>query len=151
MEDRTCAKCGRELPADAAFCPSCGSPVQREAPKTYTAVRQRELAGPLFGGGVLVVLGSTFWLATTGVISWAIWWAYFLCGLGVLLVLLGIHNARSGKDSGPITGGVVVLAIGIIAILAWNYSLSSWWPLVLIAIGLVVIVSALLAHRITRR
>ncbi len=123
------------MPADAAFCPSCGSPVQREAPKTYSEVRQRDLAGPLFGG----------------VVSWAIWWAYFLCGLGALLVLLGIHNARSGKDSGPITGGVVVLAIGIIAILAWNYSLSSWWPLVLIAIGLVVIASALLAHKITRR
>lgn len=116
-----------------------------------TPVPKRDLAGPLFGGGVLIILGVSFWLATSGAISWAIWWAYFLGGLGMLLILLGISNARSGKDSGPITGGVVLLAIGIIAILAWNYSLSNWWPLVLIVLGLVVIVSAVLSRRIAPR
>lgn len=139
------------MPGDSLFCPFCGSQVQQAPPQTQISAPRRDLAGPLFGGGVLIVLGLSFWLATSGTISWAIWWAYFLCGLGVLLILLGINNARSGKDSGPITGGVVILAIGIIAILAWSYSISSWWPLVLIALGLLVIFSAVLGHKITRR
>ncbi|MEN3007196.1 MAG: hypothetical protein ABC585_05580 [Candidatus Methanosuratincola petrocarbonis] len=151
MSERICGKCGRAMPADSLYCPSCGSQVQQGAPQPQISAPRRDLAGPLFGGGVLIVLGVSFWLATSGTISWAIWWAYFLGGLGILLILLGINNARSGKDSGPITGGVVVLAIGIIAILAWNYSLSSWWPLVLIALGLVVMVSAVLGHKIARR
>ncbi len=137
------------------FCPSCGSPVQQGEPKpnarTHAPAASRDLSGPLFGGGVLIALGVSFWLATSGAISWAIWWAYFLGGLGILLVLLGISNARSGKDSGPITGGVVLLAIGVIAIIAWNYSISSWWPLALIALGFVVILSAALGRRIARR
>lgn len=150
MSGLICGKCGKVVPEDSSFCPSCGFPLKQWASQPVSAAPKRDLAGPLFGGGVLIVLGISFWLATSGAISWAIWWAYFLGGLGLLLILLGINNARSGKDSGPITGGVVVLAIGIIAILAWNYSLSSWWPLVLIALGLVVIVSAVLSHKIAR-
>jgi hypothetical protein len=48
--------------------------------------RERDLAGAI-GGGVLIWLGISFWLAQSGTVSWTNWWAYFIAGLGALLII----------------------------------------------------------------
>ena len=49
--------------------------------------RESDLAGAILGGGVLIWLGISFWLAQSGTVSWTNWWAYFIAGLGALLII----------------------------------------------------------------
>jgi hypothetical protein len=97
----------------------------------------------VIGGLIVILLGVMFLLATMDIISWGKWWAYFLLGLGAILILDGIirsattayrHHAR-----GRLIGGAVLAVIGG----AFVFGMSNWWPLIIIAVGIVLVVSSL--------
>jgi hypothetical protein len=85
----------------------------------------------LTGGLILILLGILFLLAEMERISWADWWAYFLAGLG------GIF--RSGI-SGRLIAGLILVIIGG----SYLIGFTEWWPLILIAVGVVILASAFL-------
>ena len=99
------------------------------------------------GGLILILLGVLFLLATLDYLAWSDWWAYFLFGLGCILILdavlrILILNQRQGL-SGKFIGGTILIIIGAANI----FGLVTWWPLILIAVGVVVIVSSLAKSR----
>jgi len=113
---------------------------------TETKQNSRKPAPGVMGGLVLILIGSIFLLAQMDRISWAHLWAYFLVGLGAILIvtgLFGIGRHGRGPTRGRFIGGVVLIVIGAANIIGLNV----WWPYLLIVIGLVLVVSALVPHR----
>jgi hypothetical protein len=95
------------------------------------------------GGLILILLGVLFLLAAMDYISWSGWWRYFLMGLGVILILEAIIRSASPsyrKDiTGKLIGGIVLIFIGGSFVIGW----SNWWPLILIAVGVGILLSSL--------
>ena len=103
--------------------------------------KQDPLSG-MTGGLILIVLGILFLLAQQDYISWNNWWAYFLVGLGAIFILESliriIRSEPSGRYTGKLIGGAVLLVIG-----ASNaFGMVSWWPLILILIGVFLLFSS---------
>jgi hypothetical protein len=99
------------------------------------------------GGLILILLGVLFLLAQMNRISWADWWAYFLVGLGGIFLLEFLISRLSTTSpqarTGRLIAGVVLIIIGG----AYLIGFVEWWPLILIAIGLVVLLSPLLGKK----
>ena len=155
-----CTRCGAQLPENAQFCSDCGAPVgvpaaPRERVRPEKAEKQEKGAedktGPVVGGLVLILLGVTFLLAQSGLLrEWVTlrnWWAYFLFGLGCILVLQGllksVTTTYKGPAAGSLIGGAILSVIGLFFILGEEASWRVWWPFLLIVIGLIVIISGL--------
>jgi hypothetical protein len=172
-EQLYCSKCGNAVAPGSAFCNKCGSPVSARAQPTRQAqpmpmegmhekqekYEKREkgekqekgrggsLAGPITGGLILIWLGFTFYLATVGRIAWENWWELFLMGLGAILIFQGFVLYAEGRRAfpGPFIGGAIVFVIGFTFYLGFQY--GDLWPLFLVAIGVVVLVSAVFGRR----
>jgi cation transport ATPase len=95
------------------------------------------------GGLILILLGVLFLLATMDYLSWSSWWQFFLMGLGVILILEAIIRSVSPsyrRDvTGKLIGGSVLIFIGGSFVIGW----SNWWPLILIAVGVGILLSSL--------
>ena len=95
------------------------------------------------GGLILILLGVLFLLATMDYLSWSSWWQFFLMGLGVILILEAIIRSASPsyrKDvTGKLIGGFVLIFIGVSFVIGW----TNWWPLILIAVGVGILLSSL--------
>jgi len=98
----------------------------------------------LTGGLILILLGALFLLAEMDKISWADWWAWFLVGLGGIFLLEALLRASSAEGrsriSGRLTAGLILVIIGGAHLIGF----MEWWPLILIAVGAVVLLSAFL-------
>ncbi len=169
---KSCAKCGASLAQGAVFCSSCGSPVSgvaasvsAQAPPPFThrgekqeksekgekqekhgkAEKGEDRGGAVVGGLILVWLGISFYLQQISAIPRVEWWAYFLSGLGVILILQGVvRRTRTGRPlTGSVVGGAVLLVIGMTGILG----IGSFWPWVLVLLGIIVILSGMTARR----
>jgi hypothetical protein len=96
----------------------------------------------IMGGLILILLGILFLLATRHYIRWYDWWAYFLLGLGALFVLdfvvrsLIVHDRHT--QTGKLVAGAVMMVIGASHI----FGLASWWPLILVAVGVILLVTS---------
>lgn len=105
----------------------------------------------IFGGGVLIWLGITFWLGQSGTVGWSNWWAYFIAGIGALLIIQGVLRvAMKGSTyefSGFFIGGAILMIIG----LAFAYGVTLYWPYIVILLGILVIAVAVLARMRTPR
>jgi hypothetical protein len=105
--------------------------------------KDQDGAGPLTGGLVLIWLGITFFLATSNYITWSLWWAYFLLGLGIIFLLRAAivyaSNKRKGLIIGPAIAGTVMIVVGLASIL----NVTNWWWLIPIALGIGIVVMAL--------
>jgi CDP-diglyceride synthetase len=95
------------------------------------------------GGLILILLGILFLLATMDVLSWGIWWAYFLCGLGVIFILEAVLRSGSPEFRQHITGrliaGVILMFIGG----SFIFGVTNWWPFILIGVGVALVISTL--------
>ena len=104
---------------------------------------KRDAYSGIFGGLILILLGVLFLLATMDVISWADWWAYFLLGLGAIFIIefivRSVTPAYRHQPRGKLVVGTVLLIIGGAHILG----MVSWWPLILIAVGIIIIFTSL--------
>lgn len=97
----------------------------------------------IFGGLILILLGVLFLLATMDVISWGNWWAYLLLGLGAIFIIefivRSVTPAYRHSQKGRLIVGTVLIIIGGAHILG----MVSWWPLILIAVGIIIIFTSL--------
>jgi peptidoglycan/LPS O-acetylase OafA/YrhL len=104
------------------------------------------MGGALVGGLVLIWLGIAVYLQQTGTFSSNDWSAYFLVGLGLILVADGLLRSMQGSRAftGLIIGGAVLVLIGATVV---QSSWQSFWPLILVIIGVAVIVGGFSARR----
>ncbi|MCR4440483.1 MAG: hypothetical protein QHJ34_15420 [bacterium] len=105
--------------------------------------QQRGALSGIVSGLVIIWLGIVFLLDRQGVLAPGVGWVwYFLFGLGVILLLevIARHVLPQYRQR---SGGRLVAAVALMAIGAWQITgLGEWWPLLLIAAGLVLIVSS---------
>jgi zinc-ribbon domain len=173
-----CHRCGAQLPEGATYCPKCGSAVtgstafqagglgptraeMREKSEKHEKHEKNEkreknekggpqgMLGPLVGGLILIWLGTTFFLEQSGYLTGVDWWAYFLSGVGVILILQGaVLYSRGHVGAGPLIGGAFALLIGISFITTNEFNITDkLWPLLLVALGVFVLVGALASRR----
>jgi hypothetical protein len=97
----------------------------------------------LTGGLILILFGILFLLATRHYIHWYDWWAYFLLGLGAIFILDFIVRSVTARgqqvQNGKLVAGAILMAIGA----AHIFGMVSWWPLILIVVGLVLLLGSL--------
>ena len=94
----------------------------------------------LFSGVIVVWLGISLLLMEQNFFRYGEWWAYFLLGLGIIFFAEVIFRmTRDGHKKisiGKIIAGAVLMAIGASNI----YHLEDWWPVILIAVGVIIII-----------
>ena len=108
--------------------------------------RRSDPIGAVIGALVLIWLGLVMLAAQNPEllrlgpfsVTWVNWWAFFIGGVGALLILQGLLRAVTAYHRG-ITGsliwGVVLLLIGLTGIFP-GMNLQQFWPFALIALGL---------------
>jgi hypothetical protein len=103
------------------------------------------MIGPLVGALILIWLGVTFYLQDAGLLPASNWWAYFIAGIGVIVIIQGIarYIEYRGPYLGSVIGGGVLFIIGLSFIGGFA---SYFWPLILIIIGIAVLASAFVAR-----
>ena len=103
----------------------------------------RDPISGVFTGLVLIVLGLCLFGATAEQIAWITWenfWAYFLAGLGLAFIVEAALRYAIPAYRRPVFGRVIAGAI-LILIGAGNIiGFKIWWPFILVAIGLVILV-----------
>lgn len=164
-----CTKCGNEIEPGAEYCQKCGQPVDRnffgeDIGRTIgdsirksiivESIPEVRLIEAVFGGLVVVLIGSVLYMAASGVttlVTWSNFWAYFLLGLGVLLLIKGfatllIRPARH-KAYGDIQGGLILGLIGgaFVTLLSGG-DWSANWPIFLVIIGGVIVVVGIVTY-----
>jgi hypothetical protein len=102
--------------------------------------------GPIIGGSILIWLGITFYLEQIGYLPPADWWAYFIAGLGAIIIIQGLLGYARYRIPyvGSFIGGAILLVIGLAFIS--NFA-ANVWPLILVVIGVALLVSSLTARR----
>ena len=95
----------------------------------------------LTGGLILILLGVLFLLSEMGRLGWSDWWAYFLVGLGGILIVDALFRASSAEGrkgaGGKIIAGSILMVIGGAHLIGFE----EWWPLIFIALGVGVLIS----------
>lgn len=112
----------------------------------------RGFRGPLVAAGVLLGLGAGY-LLRDPLEAWMPGWATLLLGLGSGLLLVGALDRSAGRERrpAPVVPGIILVAIAVLTALAGNMrippalydALWRFWPVVLVAAGILLVVSAL--------
>lgn len=154
-----CAKCGARVgaapPPGAAPSGYRGREYRREKQEKQEKQEKNEkqekgrggsIIGPVIGGLILIWLGITFFLQQSNYLPSDTWWAYFVTGIGVILIGYGvaIYAAKRRPFIGPLIGGVVLVLIGLGSVTSWNLS---FWPLIFVVLGALIMLSAITARR----
>ena len=117
--------------------------VQEKNNQSSTKGHKRDPYSGIFGGLILILLGVLFLLATMDVVSWGDWWAYFLVGLGAIFVIefivRSVAPAYRRQDKGKLVIGTILVIVGG----AHIFGMVSWWPLILIAVGVIIVFTSL--------
>ena len=164
-----CSKCGAQVPDDASFCPKCGNDIGNAGPdgdfdrhigrhirrEMRRSARWQWHSSPAYmlvesisAGVILILLGLLLYLAatnTTSFVTWGNFWAYFLVGIGMymlvrfFLYILFVPQAGYLRFGGLI-GGIVMIAIGS----AWlAFTVGGWsqplWPFIIVLGGVAII------------
>jgi hypothetical protein len=83
-------------------------------------------------------------LANQGILAWDKWWQFLIIGIGVIFLIDSL--IRYQKDSareiriGRLIAAIILIGVGI-AFLVGN---ATWWPLIIILVGVAVIIGGLL-------
>jgi hypothetical protein len=103
--------------------------------------RQHHPLRGLFWGLLFITLGILFYGANQGWFPEGDWWQYLLIGIGACFILDGLINIAIPQPYHEIVGkfipGVILVCIG----LAFIYDFEKWWPLILVAAGVVILLS----------
>lgn len=112
---------------------------------------KREPVSGIVLGLMVIWLGVCLYLKHVGTMPADIWWAYMLFGFGCLWILGGlvrlfIPRWRHGV-MGAFIPGIIAGSVGLMFILdSWE-----WWPLILVAVGLAIVISVLAQHFVKQR
>ena len=108
---------------------------------------RRDPLGRVIFGLIVIAVGVMFLLASQDKISWEDWWAYFLLALGGIFIfevlIRSIMPAYRRPVFGKLIAGLVLIAVGASNI----YGLISWWPLIIIGAGVIILFSGLFRVR----
>jgi asparagine N-glycosylation enzyme membrane subunit Stt3 len=108
---------------------------------------RREPASVILGGIFLILLGVLLFLASQGILAWDKWWQFLIIGIGIILLIDSIiryqKESSAGFRIGRLIAAIVLIGIGV-AFLLGNVT---WWPLVIILIGVAIIIGGLLRPR----
>jgi hypothetical protein len=107
----------------------------------------REPLRGLFWGLFLILIGVLFFINQQGEVSWDVLWKYLLIGLGLIFIVDGLTHSfwaeyRNGS-LGKFIPGIVLVFVG----LAFLFNFSQWWPIILIAVGAILLISLLVRRR----
>ncbi len=108
-----------------------------------------DVLGAVVGGLILIWLGATFYLEESGYLPGDIWWAYFLSGVGAIVILQGaVIYSRGRRGLGSVVGGGIAAFIGLTTIAAHEYGFQARvWPLLIVALGLFVLLAGIASRR----
>ena len=108
--------------------------------------RRDPISGIAFGL-IVLALGVVLTLAARNVISWADWWKYFLIGIGVaFLIEVSIRRLKPAYRRpmfGRFVAGLVLICLGV----ALVGGFGTWWPLIIVAIAVAILVRLLLFRK----
>lgn len=151
-----CMNCGTGIPDNANYCAKCGSMissgkkedafetgrmrhgVSRNAPECYRSSKH-ELLESTRGGFIVLMLGTLLFIAASGMsssITLSNFFAYFLSGLGVILIAnFFVHQLLPNCKFyryGDLIGGIILFAIGALCTYGFD---RYFWPMVIISVG----------------
>ena len=100
---------------------------------------RRDPFSALFAGLIVILAGILWFLSAQDVIGSGEWWAYFLIGLGGIFIIERLVRYANPAYRRPMFGrmllGVILICVGASNI----YGIREWWPLIVVAIGLAVV------------
>lgn len=85
---KLCSKCGAPLDLNSRFCPECGASVGPTV--SIRPKHEKHPARWLAVGLTVVLIGVLFYLSQRIVMAAQVWLAYFVAGMGVILVISGL-------------------------------------------------------------
>jgi asparagine N-glycosylation enzyme membrane subunit Stt3 len=101
----------------------------------------------ILGGVFLILLGVLLFLASQGILAWDKWWQYLIIGIGIILLIDSLiryqKESSAGFRIGRLIAAIILIGIGV-AFLLGNIT---WWPLVIIVVGVAIIIGALMRPR----
>lgn len=120
--------------------------LRRERREEMREKRGRDPLRGLFWGLVLILVGVLFFINQQGT-EWDMLWKYLLIGLGAIFIVDGLAHfampAHRDGQLGRFIPGVILLFVG----LAFLYNFSQWWPIILIAVGVIILLSLLFRRK----
>ena len=103
--------------------------------------------GRAVGGLILIWLGACFFMVTSGPWKWDSVWSYFLGGMGVIFLLEVALRLLLPSFRRPVMGRLILSLVLIAVGFGGLVGLETWWPLVLIIIGLTIVGGSLTRSR----
>jgi hypothetical protein len=97
----------------------------------------------LFWGLLLITLGILFLGRNVGWFTESNWWQYLLIGIGICFILDGLISLFFRQVANEVAGKFIPGAILVCIGLAFIQGFGMWWPLVLIAAGVIILLSLL--------
>jgi hypothetical protein len=107
---------------------------------------RRDPISGIFTGLIVIGLGIMFLLASRDVIGWGEWWMYMLLVVGGVFILEALIRSFIPAYRRPIMGRVIVGLILIAVGFSNIYDIGTWWPLIIIVVGVVIIISVFFRH-----
>jgi hypothetical protein len=101
----------------------------------------------LFWGLLLIMLGLIFLAWQQNWLSDDNWWQYLLVGLGTVFIIDGLAHywnpVYRNYGFGRFIPGIILICVG----LAFIFNFSQWWPIILIAVGVILLLSFFFRRR----
>jgi hypothetical protein len=127
---------------------------KEEKPRRERRTREEKWAGdplsPLIWGSIIIWIGLVLTGVTLATLPWLHWenaWSLILVGAGFILLVEVLIRVAMPTYRRPVRGRLtlafILLIIGVGGFIGWELT----WPLILVAIGLSIIIGALLRPR----
>jgi hypothetical protein len=104
---------------------------------------RRDPFSAIFVGLILIWIGALWFLRAEEILVSGEWWQWFLVGLGGIFILDRLIRYASPVHRRPVFGrillGLILIAIGV----SFIYGVETWWPLIVVIVGIAVIVYAI--------
>jgi hypothetical protein len=101
----------------------------------------------LFWGLLLILIGVLFFINQQGDVSWDTLWKYLLIGLGAIFIIDGLTHSfipsYHAAGLGKYIPGIILILVGV----AFLFNFSQLWPVILIAVGAILLISILIRRR----
>ena len=120
-----------------------------EKGKSWDEKRQGGRVGTVVWASILIWAGLVLLQETTELLDLTWWnaWAVFFVGAGIIILLGVVYRLLVPEHRRPVTGSVIfaiiLLGIGLGDLVDWGII----WPIVLIAIGLLIVLRVLVRRR----